>query len=205
MRNTAAPGVRQLKGRSRCRGLTLLFFSLLLLPGIVWPPATAAAQTAQASPILTYRVTHDLLPTEDVYSVEVYEDGTAHVHYPPYMKKAGDYIVQLSPEEVQEIRLLLQHPLVQNFDPEKVQAEKKRKDAESSEVFAISDNTYSDFVINLQDTSASTATKKTKHIRWANLNSDAKRYPEIGIFRKLADIQDSLLELDQHPTAQRVE
>jgi len=155
---------------------------------------------AQSDPILTYRATHDLLPADDVHWVEVYEDGMALVHYPDYMKKAGDYSVQLSHAEVQQIRLLLEHPLIQGFDHNKVKAEKKNIDAQSSELFAISDNSYAEFEINVQGQSTA-----KQHIRWANLRIDAERYPGIGILRKLYEIEASLLELDQHLTAERVE
>ena len=180
--------------------LFILLLFLFMLPGML--PGMALAQT---EPILTYRSTHDLLPTDDVHWVEVYEDGTALVHYPVYMKKAGDYAVQLRPNEVQQIRLLLEHPLVWKFDREKLIAEKKRIDAQSTELFAISDNTYSEFEINLPVQPKNNASNKSQKIRWANVRIDAERYPGMGIFRKLADIQDSLRELDQHPTAQRVE
>ena len=202
MRNVAMPVNGQTKGGSRWKGFTLLFFSLLLISGIAWLPATAVAQT---DPILTYKMTHDLLPADDVFWVEVYEDGAALVHYPIYMKKAGDYVVQLSPNEVQQIRLLLEHPLVKKFDREKLIKEKKEKDGQSAELFAISDNTYSEFEISLEGQTTSGPSTNKQHIRWANVRIDAERYPGMGIFRKLAEIEASLLELDQHPTAQRVE
>jgi len=185
---------------TRQRFLFILLLFLFMLPGML--PGMALAQ---AEPILTYRSTHDLLPTDDVHWVEVYEDGTALVHYPVYMKKAGDYTVQLKPNEVQQIRLLLEHPLVQKFDHDKLIKDKKEKDAESTELFHISDNTYSEFEINLPVQPKNNASNKSQKIRWANVRIDAERYPGMGIFRKLADIQDSLRELDQHPTAQRVE
>ena len=64
------------------------------------------------------------------------------------MKSAGDYVIQLSPYEVQQIRLLLEHPLVQKFDHEKVKAEKKQIDDQSSEVFEISDTYFLRFHYN---------------------------------------------------------
>ena len=101
--------------------------------------------------------------------------------------------MQLTASEVQEIRLLLEHPLVQNFDPGQARAQKKAIDAQSQELFAISDDSYSNFEVHTPGAE--------KSIRWANLSIDTRRYPEIGVFRKLAEIEAELRQLDQHPTA----
>jgi hypothetical protein len=147
--------------------------------------------------MLSYRITHDLLRTTDHFSVSVYADGLALVHYPDYMKQAGDYSVQLSPAELQALRLLLEHPLVLGFDPGRAAAEKRRLDARSPELFAISDDSWSHFDIQ--------APAGPRSIRWPNLAIDADRYPDIGVFRKLADIEEELRQLDQHPTATAVD
>lgn len=151
-----------------------------------------------ASPqmLLSYELTHDMLRTPDNFSVTVYDDGVALVHYPDYMTNAGDYTVELSPSEVQQIRLLTEDPLVRGFDPAQAKAEKRAVDAQSAELFAISDDSWSNFEIHTPGAK--------KSIRWANLSIDADRYPTIGVFRKLADIEADLLQLDQHPTATAV-
>jgi hypothetical protein len=156
--------------------------------------------SAWAEPILFYQASHDLTPNDDSFWVEVHADGTALVHYPDYMKKAGDYSVQLSPAEVQQIRLLLEHPLVQDFDHGLIERQKKNFDDQATELFAISDNTYAEFEINASGQAAA-----GQRIRWANLRQDAERYPQIGVLRKLAEIEAGLLRLDEHPSAQRVE
>ena len=143
--------------------------------------------------MLSYELTHDMLRMPDNFSVSVYEDGIALVHYPDYMEKAGDYQVELTPSEVQQIRLLLEHPLVQEFNPGQAKAKKKDIDSQSRELFAISDDSWSNFEVHTPG--------NEKSIRWANVAVDAERYPGIGVFRKLADIEAQLLQLDQHPTA----
>ena len=151
---------------------------------------------AQAGPMLSYQLTHDMLRTDDHFAVTLYDDGMGLVHYPVHMEMAGDYTVQLSPSEVQSIRLLLEHPLVQDFDPGRVGAEKRHIDEQSEELFAISDDSHSHFDIGIPGAE--------KSVRWANLEVDADRYPEIGVFRKLADIEADLLQLAEHPTAEAV-
>jgi hypothetical protein len=146
--------------------------------------------------MLSYELAHDMLRTPDNFSVSVYEDGVALVHYPEYMQKAGDYTVELSPSEVQQIRLLLEHPLVQGFNPGQARSQKRDIDAQSNELFEISDDSWSNFEFNTSGVK--------KSIRWANLPIDAERYPEIGVFRKLAKIEAELMQLDQHPTATAV-
>jgi hypothetical protein len=155
-----------------------------------------SAFAARPGMMLTYELSNDLLRTTDHFSVTVYEDGVALVHYPEYMVKAGDYTVQLSPSEVKQLRLALEHPLVQGFNPAAVRAQKRAIDAQSDELFAISDDTWSDFEIELNGA--------RKRIRWANLPIEASRYPDIGVFRRLADIEAELLQLDEHPMAERL-
>ena len=170
----------------------------------VWLKAIATtlfllSTTVQAAPpelMLSYELTHDMVRMPDTFSVTVYEDGLALVHYPEYMDKAGDYTVELSPSEVQRIRLQLEHPLVQGFNPGQSKAKKKDIDAQSQELFAISDDSWSNFEVHTPGA--------RKSIRWANLSIDADRYPEIGVFRKLAEVEAELLQLDQHPTAKAV-
>jgi len=152
--------------------------------------------TGYAAPpglMLSYELTNDMLRTPDVFSVSVYEDGVALVHYPEYMEKSGDYTVQLTASEVQQLRLLLEHPLVQGFNPGQAKQQKKAIDDQSQELFAISDDSFSNFEIHTPGAE--------KSIRWANLSVDKRRYPEIGVFRKLAEIEAELRQLDQHPTA----
>lgn len=165
--------------------LKAVVFALFLLSttGYAAPPGL----------MLSYEQTHDMLPVPDHFSISVYEDGVALVHYPEYMEKAGDYTVQLTASEVQQLRLLLEHPLVQGFNPGQAKQQKKAIDDQSRELFAISDDSYSNFEIYTPGAE--------KSIRWANLSIDMKRYPEIGVFRKLAEIEAELLQLDQHPTA----
>ena len=154
---------------------------------------STAGYAAPPGLMLSYELTNDMLRLPDHFSVSVYEDGVALVHYPEYMEKAGDYSVQLAASEVQEIRLLLEHPLVQKFDPGHTRANKKAIDAQSQALFAISDDSYSNFEVHTPGAE--------KSIRWANLSIDTRRYPEIGVFRKLAEIEARLRQLDQHPTA----
>ena len=151
---------------------------------------------ARPGTMLEYELTHDLLRTSDHFSVTVYEDGVALVHYPVYMEKAGDYTVQLSPSEVKQLRLALEHPLVQGFNPAVVRSRKLAIDAQSDEAFVISDDSWANFDIRLGS--------EKKRIRWANLPIEARRYPDIGVFQRLAELQADLLQLDQHPTARAV-
>ena len=161
----------------------------------------SAPVLAEPQLLLFYESTHDLTPQDDTYWVEVYQDGTALVHYPIYMKKAGDYVVRLSPAEVQQIRVALEHPLVKGFNAQQINQQKKALDAQSVVLSHISDNSYANFEIPNSDA----ATGERQQIRWANLQSDAANYPGIGVSRKLADIEARLLDLGQHPTAVRAE
>lgn len=177
------------KGFRTCRAwLSAMVFALILL--------STNAFSGSPGLMLSYELTHDMLRTPDNFTVSLYEDGVALVHYPEYMKKAGDYTVELSKSEVQQIRLLLEHPLVQGFNPGQARAQKQDIDAQSGELFEISDDSWSNFDVHTSGAK--------KSIRWANVSIDARRYPEIGVFRKLAEIEAELLQLDEHPTARVV-
>lgn len=177
------------KGFRTCRAwLSAMVFALILL--------STNAFSGSPGLMLSYELTHDMLRTPDNFSVSVYEDGVALVHYPEYMNKAGDYTVELSKSEVQQIRLLLEHPLVQGFNPGQARSQKQDIDAQSGELFEISDDSWSNFDVHTSGAK--------KSIRWANVSIDARRYPEIGVFRKLAEIEAELLQLDEHPTARLV-
>lgn len=152
---------------------------------------------AQTAPMLTYEIQHELLASPDRYSVVVYQDGLAIVHYPEFMENAGDYTVRLRPDEVQMIRLLLEHPLVQDFNVAAVRAHIESIEAQSQELFHISDDSHSEFSIDTNGNS--------KNIHWTNLEVDANRFPGIGVLKKLAEIEATLQNLGQHPTAQRVD
>lgn len=177
------------KGFRMCRAwIKVTGFALILLSTTVFSGSPGL--------MLSYQLTHDMLRASDNFSVSVYEDGVALVHYPEYMDKAGDYTVELSASEVQQIRLLLAHPLVQSFNPGEARAQKQDIDDQSQELFEISDDSWSNFEFHTSGAK--------KSIRWANLSIDAERYPEIGVFRKLAEIEAELLQLDQHSTASAV-
>ena len=82
------------KGFCSCRvWLKAMCFALLLF-------CTTGFASSQEM-MLSYELTHDMLRTPDNFSVSVYEDGVALVHYPDYMEKAGDYQVELIPSELQ--------------------------------------------------------------------------------------------------------
>ena len=177
------------KGFRTCRAwLSAMGFALILL--------STNAFSGSPGLMLSYELTHDMLRTPDNFSVTVYEDGVALVHYPEYMTSAGDYTVELSKSEVQQIRLLLEHPLVQGFNPGQARSQKQDIDAQSDEAFAISDDSWSNFEVHTSGAK--------KNIRWANVSIEARRYPEIGVFRKLAEIEAELMQLDEHPTAKAV-
>ena len=167
---------------------TLVSGVFSLLSGLVW--------AQQSTPIMHYEISHALLASPDHFSVAVYEDGMALVHYPEAMQNAGDYSVQLTPSEVQKIRLLMEHPLVTGFDPAEIKKQKAAVDEQSDEVFYISDDSISDFDFR--------PGKKNQRLRLVNLEADARRYPGIGIFRKLAEFQAELHQLHLHPTARRL-
>ena len=161
---------------------------------------------AEAGLILSYQVEHDLLAAADMYRIDVYEDGSVSIHYPDFMKKAGDYSVQLSPSELQRLKRLLDSPSVQGFDANDVASQKNAR-AFQSTLTATSDASYSTFEIVLPESSAArgSAADNRKQISWPQLQLDAVANPAVFVLQELAEIETFLNALTEHPSVQKLQ
>ena len=137
-----------------------------------------------AEPIISYQ--HDikmLSSTGDMPTVKVYGNGRVLVHYPVYMKLAGDHEMQLDEVELVNFIRAMSDDGMMSFDRKKV-AEKmqtaKKAERNKGELFAISDSVESIVDINLDEYQANTLSPKqknfTKRFQWVDIEHDAKRY-----------------------------
>ncbi len=162
----------------------------------------AIATTSQ--PIILYQQNIALLSDiDDRPTFRVYGDGRVLVHYPPYMKKAGDYEMRLDDAELIELVRNLSVNGVLDFD-EKTVKEKLRADENKSKArgqfYEISDAVETVIDVRLDEYQKNTTQKKvknfTKQFRWKNLEQDAVRHkgrPEITQANKAVRTLDDLM------------
>ena len=68
-------------------------------------------------PVIEYNLVHGMLAQPDpVPLLRVYGDGRVHVHFPAYMKRAGDYELLLNQVELDELLRQLDDNGIMSFD-----------------------------------------------------------------------------------------
>lgn len=140
-----------------------------------------------SQPIIQFQQhVHMLAHVDDRPTVKVYGDGRVAVHYPGYMKKAGDYEMQLSDAELQSLIQSLSQHGVMDFDRQKNQnARKEKRHAmkRRGEFRAISDTVETVIEVNLDEYQKNSRAKKQKNFHqrfsWDNIEHDAKRFRDI--------------------------
>lgn len=133
---------------------------------------------------------------DDGVSMRIYASGRVLVHYPVYMKRAGDYQMQLDDEELITLIQSLSMHGVLDFDEKKVK-EKIRKKEKSrrmrGEVFVISDAVDTRVDITLDEYQENSASKKIikfqKRFNWRNIEQDAQQHKDLieitGVYKSI--------------------
>jgi len=166
-------------------------------------PAFKYSETA-TDPVIEYNLVHDMIAEPDPEPLlRVYGNGRVHVHYPAYMKKSGDYELQLSKPELDALIRELANDGIIDFDKQAVKQHRKllqqQRQAENRELYYFSDSSHSVIDIQLDEyqKSPSAVNKKNirKHFTWPNLKQDAQNFPgslEITGASRAADRLESL-------------
>jgi hypothetical protein len=161
----------------------------------------------------------ELAEPDGSISVEIYGDGRVDVHYPSYMKRAGDYTLQLEPQELRALlRSLAARGLIE-FDTDAVRRAKRRAREErrarriaggatgAPVLQSSSDGTVSRIELRLRRYRRSESDAVQKHvkkqIRWHGLRADARRHPEIRSLGELEAARQTLRGLGQRPDLER--
>jgi len=135
-------------------------------------------------PVIHYQQNiHMLSSVDDRPSFQVFGDGRVIVHFPVYMKKAGDYEMQLDEGELINLIRTLSSNGVLDFDEKKIR-EKRKADKKAlkakGQFFAISDTVETIVEIRLDEYQRNKSEKKIsnfyKKFNWDNLEQDAIRY-----------------------------
>jgi hypothetical protein len=147
-------------------------------------------------------------------SLRVYGDGRAVVHYPRYMKRAGDYRVQLSQEEMDRLMRLLVDRTVLEFDPKAARRAKQNaaaaRRAAGEPAFYVSDASTTTVEVRLdrykpRGLGRPLARDVHKTISWHGLRPEVRQYPEIESIRNLHAAQRELRAILKRPDLVKVE
>jgi hypothetical protein len=148
-------------------------------------------------------------------SLELFGDGRVAIQFPPYMKDAGRYRVQLTPGEMQAlVASLVGHGLT-DLDENALRERRRALVAErraaaqrsgESELFDVSDRSVVEIELRVvPEASGSAASPSggggplTRRIVWPGLRSDAKRFPEWREIQGLAAAHRELRALMTSP------
>ena len=167
----------------------LLAFSYSLM-------AQDTVDMSTTDPVVIYQLTHQILAEKDSLKIEVFSDGYALLHYPAYMKMAGDYSVQLTHGQMRRMIHALNAPSITNFSEQRMTLQKKSEDRKQDTLSFISDSSNSSFAISRIDENNQNNQNKWKQvIQCPHLRFDAKQYPNISSLSKLAEVESMLSKL----------
>lgn len=143
-----------------------------------------AADKNASEPVIHYQQNIEMLAgMNDRVSISIFGNGRVLVHYPVYMKRAGDYEMQLDETELLDLIQELSGNGVMDFDEQKVRGKVqtyKKALREKGEFYEISDAVETVVDIQLDEYQKNNKSKKLKKFHkkfaWKNLEQDASRY-----------------------------
>ena len=174
-------------------------------------PAFKYSETA-AEPVIEYNLVHDMLAEPDPTPLlRVYGNGRVHVHYPVYMKKAGDYELQLSKPELNALIRELANDGIIDFDKGKAIGHRKQLEAEqraaSGMLYHISDDTTTVIDIRLDEYQKNNSSKRltnlNKRFTWKNIEHDARRFPDMVEIQKAKAGTNKVRDLMNQPALKK--
>ncbi len=183
------------------------------------PTGAQVAFRASASPnTIVIQLTQDIgVEGDDTPLLRIYGDGRVLVHFPVYMRRAGDYGLRLDSTELDGLlRTFVQGGLV-DFSVEGVREEirqvrgARRRDALETGGPVVLTSRSDDAVVSIgvrleRHTDADGAVREDVEARvsWAGLQYDAAEFPGVASLQSLATIERQLIGLTNHPDLARV-
>jgi len=139
--------------------------------------------------------------------LRIYGDGRVLVHYPVYMKRAGDYEMRLDDTELQQLIASLELKGLFNYNKKNVaqskQQSRARQLATTPKAAIRSEDTYSVIKINLGSYMPANSRLATpnfkKELSLKNLKWDAKDYPDVIDLKNAASAEEQLKSFLNHP------
>ena len=143
-------------------------------------------EVAATEPVIYYQQNIEMLAgIDDRVTISIFGNGRVLVHYPVYMKRAGDYEMQLDETELVSLLQSLSDNGVIDFDEKKVKqdvrAYKKQLHAKGK-FYEVSDAVETSIDIRLDEYQKNASSPKIKNFkrsfRWKNIEQDASRYKD---------------------------
>lgn len=163
---------------------TALFAQMIVDSGEQSAGFRFATDDAVNQPVIHYQQNIQMLAgTDDRPSLQIFGNGRVLVHYPVYMKKAGDYEMQLDEAELVNLIQDMSGNGIMEFDEKKhkgkIKGHKKALQAQG-QFYEISDAVETVVDITLDEYQKNKKSKKIKNfhkqVRWKNIEHDAARY-----------------------------
>lgn len=170
--------------------------------------------------ILAYHVSLDELVERDTTPrVRIYGDGKVIVHYSKVYRKAGDYSLILTENEIEEILQLISESGILNFDSKGIDRSKKAYDTlvASRQILSPQPQTFSTIMdksttqVFYNVRGGSTAAGKSidsavqsGQISYSGLQDDLIRYPEVLEIQGLANVEIWFEALIKRPNLQKI-
>ena len=192
------------------------------LTALTWSVRTASAQAtfefAAESDALVIQLSRDvgILDADPTPLLRVYGDGLVRIHFPVYMRRAGDYTLQLDPSELEDLVTLIVEDGLVDFSPEATRARMRGIDAARRAqaggqpgplTFRSDPETVTIEVRLRRYTPAVGAARSnvSSTIVWSDARFSAERYPDILTLQSLAEVETRLLALVDRDDATRVQ
>lgn len=160
--------------------------------------------------VLQLREDVGIRDADDTPLVRVYGDGRVRVHFPAYMRRAGDYELRLS---AAALRALLQAAAESLLPFDSAAMESRVRDLEAAErrngrVVRVSDRTTTVLDVRYERYRAAgdaiAFRDGVKRVAWTGLAGDARRYREVAALRDLAGVRQRVRALADHPDLEPV-
>lgn len=192
------------------RSIPLLGVALMgLLPPLLAQVSFQYAQVPNTLVVEMRRTSGEIGDPDPIPLLRIYGDGSVRVHFPSYLKRAGDYELQLSRTEMESLLAsLIEKQGLLGFDPlaatrQKAQIAQQATTAAQQariqgSVSKLMDGDTTVIEIHLDSYTASngiTTTDLSKKISWYGLQWDAQQYPGVQTLKNLAAAERELLAL----------
>jgi hypothetical protein len=149
-------------------------------------------------------------------SLRIHGDGYVAVHYPRYMKRAGDYALQLSPQEMDNLmRLLIADRKIMEFDETAARRSKRdsaiaMQGSSRSKLLAVLDDSTTVIELRMDRYKPPSGNGQEilnvdKKISWNGLSSDARQFPNIEAIQNLAAVRQELVSIMERRDLKRVQ
>ena len=179
-------------------------------------PVPASAQLSfdiSSSPnavVLQLREDVGIRDADDTPLVRIYGDGRVAVHFPDYMRRAGDYELRLPEDTLQELMQAAAGSIL-SFDS--AVTESRVRALETAErndgvVVRVSHRTTTILEVRYEQYRPAGAAVDirdgVKRVAWTGLVSDAERFRDVTALRDLAGIRRQVRALADHPDLEAV-